>query len=148
MGRRPAVLFDRAGNYEIGAIGTGLEAMGARGFKDLIVWQKAKELAITIYRITSENKAFERDLGLRDQMRKSSVSVASNIAEGDERDTDKESVRFFYIAKGSLAELRTQIEITYSIGYLTADLFEALDSDCQHLGKMIGRLIQVRRIKK
>jgi len=121
--------------------------MGTKGFKDLIVWQKAKELAVTIYKITSENKAFERDLGLRDQMRRSSVSVASNIAEGDERDTDKESVRFFYIAKGSLAELWTQIEIAYSIKYLTAEVFEALDSECKYLGKMIGRLIQVRRCK-
>jgi four helix bundle protein len=122
--------------------------MGIRGFKDLIVWQKAKDLAITIYKITSENKAFEKDFGLRDQMRRGSVSVASNIAEGDERDTDKESVRFFHIAKGSLAELRTQIEIARSIEYFTADVFEALDSDCKQLGKMIGRLIQVRRTKK
>ncbi len=121
--------------------------MGTKGFKDLIVWQKSKELAITIYKITSENKAFERDLGLRDQMRRSLVSVASNIAEGDERDTDKDSVRFLYIAKGSLAELRTQIEIAYSIKYLTAEVLEALDSECKHLGKMIGRLIQVRRCK-
>jgi four helix bundle protein len=45
--------------------------MGKRGFKDLIVWQKAKELAITIYRVTSENKAFDKDFGLRDQMRRS-----------------------------------------------------------------------------
>ena len=121
--------------------------MGTRGFKDLIVWQNAKELAVKIYRITSENKAFERDFGLRDPMRRSSVSLASNIAEGDERDTDKESVRFFYIAKGSLGELRTQIEIAYSIEYLTTDVFEALDSNCKQLGKMIGRLIQVRRGK-
>ena len=121
--------------------------MGTKGFKDLIVWQKAKELAVTIYRITSENKVFERDFGLRDQMRRSSVSVTSNIAEGDECDTDKESVRFFYTAEGSLGELRTQIEIAYSIEYLTTDVFEALDSNCKQLGKMIGRLIQVRRGK-
>jgi four helix bundle protein len=108
--------------------------MGKRGFKDLIVWQKAKELAITIYRMTSENKAFEKDFDLRDQTRRSSVSIANNIAEGDERDTDKESVRFFYIAKSSLAELRTQIDIAYSIRYITSDVFETLDSDCQHLG--------------
>ncbi len=144
MGRRPAVLSNRARNNEIVARGKTQEAMGKRGFKDLIVWQKAKELAITIYRITSENKAFDKDFSLRDQMRRSSVSIASNLAEGDERDTDKESIRFFYIAKGSLAELRTQVEIAYSIQYIASDVFEILDSDCQHLGKMIGRLIQVR----
>ena len=84
--------------------------MGKKGFKDLIVWQKAKDLAIKVYE-ASEEGDFNRDFGLRDQVRRSAVSIASNLAEGDERDTDKESVRFFYIAKGSLAELRTQIEI-------------------------------------
>ena len=77
--------------------------MGKKGFRELIVWQKAKDLAVTIYRV-SEEGALSRDYGLRDQIRRSAVSVASNLAEGDERDTDKESVRFFYIAKGSLAE--------------------------------------------
>ena len=82
--------------------------MGKAGFRELKVWQRAKELAVTIYRLSSTN-SFDRDFGLRDQVRRSSVSVASNIAEGDEKDTDKESIRFFYIAKGSLAELSTQM---------------------------------------
>jgi four helix bundle protein len=68
--------------------------MGKKGFRELIVWQKAKDLAVTIYRV-SEEGALSRDYGLRDQIRRSAVSVASNLAEGDERDTDKESVRFF-----------------------------------------------------
>jgi hypothetical protein len=56
LGRRPAVLFDGRRNYEIEAIGTRQWAMGIRGFKDLIVWQNAKELAVEIYRITSKTK--------------------------------------------------------------------------------------------
>ncbi len=87
-----------------------------KGFKELIVWQKSRDLAVLIYEITNDNE-FKKDYGLRDQARRASVSVPSNIAEGDERDTDKESVRFFFIAKGSLAELRTQMEIAYRIGY-------------------------------
>jgi len=84
--------------------------MGKKGFQDLIVWQKAKNLAVTLYKASGDG-VLNRDFGLRDQIRRSVVSIASNLAEGDERNSDKESVRFFSIAKGSLAELRTQIQI-------------------------------------
>lgn len=87
--------------------------MSRKGFKNLIVWQKAKELAVEVYRLSGDGM-LGKDFGLRDQMRRSAVSIASNLAEGDERGTDKESVRFFHIAKGSLAELRTQIQIALS----------------------------------
>jgi len=118
--------------------------MGKKGFKDLIVWQKAKDLAIKVYR-ASEEGDLNRDFGLRDQVRRSAVSIASNLAEGDERDTDRESVRFFYIAKGSLAELRTQIGIAYEIGYLRQQFYESIETDCITLGKMIGALIKKRK---
>ena len=117
--------------------------MGKKGFRDLIVWQKAKDLAVTIYRV-SEEAALGRDYGLRDQIRRSAVSIASNLAEGDERGTDKESVRFFYIAKGSLAELRTQLQIAFETGRLEKAFYETVEADCETLGKMIGSLIQVR----
>lgn len=101
--------------------------MGKEGFKDLIVWQKAKNLAVIVYR-ASEGGALGRDFGLRDQIRRSAVSIASNLSEGDERATDKESVRFFYIAKGSLAELRTQIQIAYEIGHLEKQSYESIEA--------------------
>ena len=84
-------------------------------FENLKVWHKAIELAVTIYGITSEKTQFQKDYSLKDQVRRASVSISSNIAEGDERDTNKESIRFLYISKGSLAELRTQLEIAYEI---------------------------------
>ena len=118
--------------------------MGKKGFKDLVVWQKAKDLAVIIYRISNKT-LLSKDFSLRDQIRRSAVSIASNIAEGDERDTDKESVRFFFIAKGSLAELKTQIEITFEIGYLPEDDYFQLEERSEELGKMIGRLIKVRQ---
>ena len=114
------------------------------GFKDLVVWQSAKDLAVWIYKVLDEGTLSE-DFGLRDQIRKSAVSIPSNMAEGDERDSDKESVRFFYIAKGSLAELRTQLQIAFEIGYIEKDIFESLDKECKQLGKMIGALIKARR---
>ena len=120
--------------------------MGKKGFKDLVVWQQAKDLAVMIYRI-SDGGALGRDFALHDQMRRSAVSIASNVAEGDERETDRESVRFLYIAKGSLAELRTQIEVAYEIGYLEKQVYESIEERCLALGKMIGSLIKVRQAK-
>ena len=88
-------------------------------FKELKVWQQSKDLAVNVYQLTNKGP-FTKDFGLRDQMRRSSVSISSNIAEGDDLDTDKQSVRFFFIARGSLAELRTQILISAEIGYITS----------------------------
>ena len=118
--------------------------MGKKGFQDLIVWQRAKDLAVKTYKI-SMTGGLGRDFGLRDQIRRSAVSIASNLAEGDERETDKESIRFFYIAKGSLAELRTQIQIAYEIGYLERDSYETIEAGCIEIGRMVGRLIKVRK---
>lgn len=77
-------------------------------------------------------------------MRRSAVSVPSNIAEGDERKSDKDSIRFFHIAKGSLAELSTQLEIAHDVGYFTNDQVEHLIAQCAELGKMLGALIHAR----
>ena len=115
-------------------------------FKELKVWEISKDLAVEIYKIISEG-LLQKDFGLREQMRRSAVSIPSNIAEGDERDTDKESVRFFYMAKGSLAELRTQIQIAYEIGYLNKEQFVRVENICINLGKMLGKLIKIRKNK-
>lgn len=117
-----------------------------KGFKELLVWQKASDFAVLMYKITGES-AFKKDFSLRDQIRRSIVSVPSNIAEGDERDTDKEAVRFFYIAKGSLAEFRTQIDISYKIGYIEENIYKGLDDKAVEIGKMLGALIKARATK-
>ena len=117
--------------------------MSKNGFKDLVVWQKAKDLAVRMYKISREGR-LRKDLWLSDQLRRSAVSIASNLAEGDERDTDKEAARFFYIAKGSLAELRTQLEIAYEAGLLDKAQYETVEPDCERLGFMIGKLIRAR----
>ena len=117
--------------------------MGKGGFRDLEVWRRSKDLAVKIYNISSVG-TLGKDYSLREQLRRAAVSVASNIAEGDERGSDKEAVRFFYIAKGSLAELRTQLEIACEIGYLSSRIFDEIDGECEQLGRMIGSLIKVR----
>lgn len=114
--------------------------MGRNGYKDLMVWQKARDLAV---RVTSQT-GLKKDYSLCDQIRRAAVSVASNIAEGDERDTDKDSIRFFFIAKGSLAELRTQMDIAYQVGYVDKNMFEDVEGKTIQIGKMLGALIKAR----
>jgi len=72
------------------------------------------------------------------------VSIPSNIAEGDERGSNKEAVRFFYIAKGSIAELITQLEIANEIGYICDDVLKDLIGKCETIGRKLGSLNNVR----
>jgi len=115
-------------------------------FQGLKVWQRAKDLAVYIYRQTEKGK-FSRDYSLRDQLRRASVSIPSNIAEGDELDTDKQSVRHFYIAKGSSAEVLTQDIISFEIGYIAKDIYDYIENECKIISGMLGRLI-IARSKK
>jgi four helix bundle protein len=74
-------------------------------YENLKVWHKAVDLAVSIYKLTSENILLQKDFGLKDQMRRAAVSISSNISEGDELGTDKQAIRQFYIAKGSSQRL-------------------------------------------
>ena len=115
--------------------------MNEYGYRGLVVWQKGKTLATDIYRLTN-GESIKRDFSLIDQMRRSVVSIPRNIAEGDERSSDKDSVRFFNIARGSLAELATQLEIARDIGYFKHAETEPLIGKCFELGKMLGALVR------
>jgi four helix bundle protein len=112
-------------------------------FKKLRVWQNAKELAVTIYKLTKE-KDLSKDYGLKDQIQRAAVSIASNIAEGDESGTDKMSIKHFYIAKGSTAELMTQLIIANEIGFINPELRDKLVDECDKILAMLSKLIKVR----
>jgi four helix bundle protein len=114
-----------------------------KGFRSLKVWQKGKELAITIYNMTGKGK-FTKDYGLRDQLRRAAVSIPSNIAEGDELNTDKQAIRYFYMAKGSSAEVLTQAMIALEIGYLDDDTYREIEYRCIEISKMLAKLIAAR----
>ncbi len=114
-------------------------------FEKLQVWQIAKGIAIKIYRLT-DSKNFSKDFGLKDQIQRASVSIASNIAEGDELGSDKQSVRHFYIAKGSTAELITQLLIAKEIGYIEEKLMEQLIDECDKISAMLSKLIKARSL--
>ena len=111
-------------------------------YEKLKVWQKAINLAKHIYKLTNE-VPFNKDFGLKDQLRRSAVSISSNIAEGDELDTDKQAVRHFYISKGSAAELATQLIISREIGYISAENTFAL-KECKEISAMLMGLIKSR----
>jgi four helix bundle protein len=115
-------------------------------FKDLKVWQRAKDLAVFIYKTTMKGE-FSKDFGLRDQIRRAGVSVASNIAEGDQLGTDKQSINFFYTARGSSAEVLTQAIIAFEIGYISEKVFHHFDNEVQSISKMLNKLIQARSKK-
>ena len=119
-----------------------VSAMGK--FQDLKVWQRAKDLAVYVYTITNNGK-FSKDYGLKDQIRRAAVSIASNIAEGDELGTNKQSVNFFYIAKGSTAEVLTQAIIANEIDYISERVFKQISEECSAISAMLTSLIQARQ---
>ncbi|RIV20787.1 four helix bundle protein [Fibrisoma montanum] len=109
-------------------------------FEDLIVWQEGLAQAVGIYKLLADCK----DYGLRDQMRRSSVSVPSNIAEGFERHANKEFIRFLRIAKGSNGELRTQIHLAVAVNLLDAETGQLLISKSRVISSMLQNLIKTR----
>jgi four helix bundle protein len=113
----------------------------AKRFEDLEVWQKAKELTNLIYRLSSAG-AFSRDFGLRDQMRRASVSIMSNIAEGFESQTQALFIQYLGHAKGSAGELRAQLYIALEQGYVTKDEFNLAFSLAEVCSKQLARFIQ------
>ena len=112
-------------------------------FEELKVWQKAVDLAVKVYEITKKDP-FSKDFGLKDQMRRSSVSISSNISEGDQLESDKSSIRHFRIAKGSSAELYPQSIISNRVGYLDKKDFEYIKNECQEILAMLTNLIKHR----
>ena len=111
-------------------------------FKELRVWQEAKKLATDIYELTSHQK-FSKDYGLKSQIQRAAVSIASNIAEGYEK-TNKDFIRYLLIAKGSVAELRTQLEISFEVGYIDKDVYEKIEDQGEKINAMLINLIKVR----
>jgi four helix bundle protein len=117
--------------------------MSKTGFKGLLVWQKAQALAVSIYQL-SKSASFSKEFALADQLRRAAISIPSNIAEGDERDTDKDAVRFLYMAKGSVAELRTQLDLANKVGLISDSDFRKLDHQSEKIARMLRGLIQAR----
>jgi len=110
-------------------------------FKDIMAWEKAVELAKLIY-ISSGKGPFSKDYALRDQIRRAVISISSNIAEGFERGGKREFVQFLTIAKGSTAEVQTQLRIAFELEYISRDEFDQLDSICTEIIYMISGFLR------
>ena len=119
----------------------------ARSYRDLLVWQKAKALAVHIYQATEQFPRNET-YGLTSQIRRAAVSVASNIAEGQGRLTLGEFLHFLGQARGSLLELDTQVAIALDLAYLKPDRHEILDHEIYQVLGLINRLIESLRKSK
>ncbi|MFB1490750.1 MULTISPECIES: four helix bundle protein [unclassified Thiocapsa] len=110
--------------------------MAYQSFEELDVWKRSCRVAVRVYELTKDT----RDYGLRDQMTRAAVSIASNIAEGVERDSIAETVHFIHIAKGSAAELRTQIYIAQRIGLIDSATQTALTTELKEISAMLHSL--------
>ena len=113
-------------------------------FEDLISWQKARELNRLVYKI-SRQVTFGKDFGLRDQIRRASISVMSNIAEGFERGGDKEFLQFLSNAKGSCGEVRCQLYAVLDENYLSGAEFSQLQEFCQEVSRLLSGMMAYLR---
>jgi len=115
--------------------------MEIKSFKDLDVWQKSMQLIKKIYLITQE---FPKDetYGLINQMRRSAISIPSNIAEGKTRQSKNEYIQFLYISLGSAAEIQTQIMISKELQYISEEAEKGLLEEVDHISRMLRNLIK------
>jgi four helix bundle protein len=118
-----------------------------QSFKDLVVWQRAIELTVSVYQLTSAFPDSER-FGLTNQMRRASVSIAGNIAEGYGRATKGEYVQFLGHARGSCSELETQIVIAKKLGFGALAILQTTESLCNDVGRLLGALMKSIRSKQ
>jgi four helix bundle protein len=107
-------------------------------FEDLQIWQKARDLSLTSYKLFNKNK----DYGFRDQIQRASVSVMNNIAEGFERHGNKEFTKFLYISKGSCGEVRSMLYLALDLKYISTQDFTNLNSLTVEISGKIGSLIK------
>ena len=113
--------------------------------KDLIVYQKPKDLVMSVYGILDSFPDSER-FALSNQIRRAVVSIPSNIAEGMGRVSDKDQAHFLNIAYGSVMETYAQLDIAHDLGYITDEIFNKLESDIEEVSKMISVMASLRTI--
>jgi four helix bundle protein len=114
---------------------------GIKSYSDLVAWQLAVELSLLAYEVTREFPDAER-FGLTSQIRRASVSIASNIAEGYGRGTTSDYQRFLRIARGSVYEVETQMVIAARLGYLARDRFEEYETKSNECSRVLAGLLK------
>jgi four helix bundle protein len=110
-------------------------------FEEINSWQKSRIFNKRIYQIT-ENLNFKKDFDFVRQIRRASISISSNIAEGFERNTDKEFIYFLYVAKASAGEVRSQIYLAFDLDYIAKQEFDELLESVTEISKLLSGLIK------
>lgn len=110
-------------------------------FEELPLWKESMSIAIDIYTL-SNNQYFRKDFDLRNQMRRASISISSNIAEGFERGSNKDFVRFLIISKASCGEIRSQLFLAKSLHYLEDEDYNKLQIEILAMSKKLGGFIK------
>ncbi len=117
-------------------------------FEDLEVWKSGMDLAEMVYKLTNTTE-LSKDFGLRDQIRRSAVSVPSNISEGFERNANNQFIYFLVIAKGSCGECRTQLNLAFRLGYIDKKTHDIVSEKCLSTSKQLGGFITyLKSVKK
>ncbi len=114
---------------------------GFKRFEDIEAWQMGRQLVLEVYRITRDD-VFSRDLGLKDQIRRASVSVMNNIAEGFERGSTPDFVKFLFIARGSAGEVRSLLYVAKDLSYIAKSDFDTLSNMATRISACIHGLIK------
>ena len=112
-----------------------------KSFEEITSWQKSRVFTKQIYEIT-ENSRCKKDIDFVRQIRRASLSITSNIAEGFERNTDKEFVYFLYIAKASAGEVRSQLYLAFDLEYITKNEFDSLSESISEISKLLSGFIK------
>lgn len=115
--------------------------MKITNFEEILSWQKAKDLAVEIYQIKFKTN-YGIDVGFKDQIQRAAISIMSNIAEGFERGTNKEFIRYLYIAKGSAGEVRSLLHIAKDLNYIDETLYCKLLEQVIEISKLISGFIK------
>ncbi len=116
-------------------------------FEDLIVWQIAQELAVKIYQLAESNKFIKNDFTLKDQLKRSAISISDNIAEGFEYNNNPDFYRFLRIAKGSCGELRNKILFIKRLKNIEEIIGNDLNREATMLGRQLGELLKKVKLK-
>ena len=117
-----------------------MKGKAAESFEELHVYQRARELTNSVYEVSRKGE-FARDFGLVDQIRRASVLIMSNIAEGFERGAKTEFIQFLFIAKGSCGEVRAQLQIATDQGYISNREFEQMNDLARRISGMLSNFI-------
>lgn len=111
-------------------------------FEEMEVYQKALQFGVKVYKLTLTNERIAKDLGLKDQLQRAALSISNNIAEGFERETKKELIRYLYFSKGSSGECRNMLNFLQLLEYINEEIFYEHRNDVLEISRQLGNYIK------